>query len=129
MFDLFLPAALREVIQNRLAPLFQYFTHLSGKIQIRFKTKGAGDVVEKGAFDGDGVDDMLAEKSAVEFLGYPDGIIQRRRGMFRAVERKQNGLDHRLPPVFRAITKGCSPCAPIAPCYSLLLGCDTCSVC
>src|SRR5262249_15328758 len=75
VFDFFLPAALHEVVQNRFAPLLQHFTHLGGEIEIWFKPEGPGDVVEKSAFDGNRVDDVLAENGAVEFLSDPDGVV------------------------------------------------------
>jgi len=51
--------------------------------------------VKKRAFDGNRIDDMLADEGAVEPLGDPHGIIERRPGMLRAVERNKDVFDHR----------------------------------
>src|SRR6266849_3857460 len=118
--DMFLLAALCEVVQNRLAPLLQDFTHLCGKIQIGLKSQRPGDVMEKGSFDRNSIDDVLTENGAVKIVGNPNSIIQRRCGMFRAVERKQNSLDHRpLRSFIRSPLQAQAPFALrlLAPCF------------
>src|SRR5262245_39839970 len=90
----FLFAARHEIFENRLAALFEDLSHLAREIQIGFKSQGAGDIVKKSSFDGDGVEYMLTEKRAVEFLCDPNRVIERRPGVPRAIERNKNVLDH-----------------------------------
>src|ERR687898_2677374 len=87
-------AARREIVENDLATLFEDFAHLAGKIQIRFEPQGTGDIVKESSLDRNGVDDVLSEERAIELFGDPNGIIERRLGMFRAVEGNKDVFNH-----------------------------------
>src|SRR5215510_6522777 len=51
MFDPPITASLGKIFQNNFASFFQDFTHLRGKVEVRFESERAGNIVKKSALD------------------------------------------------------------------------------